>query len=254
MFHKRGLMMASAFVLVAVLFVPVLSFAPGISPAHAGLHQTFTGTITSGADYDLYAVNLGMGWNIVATLVCAEIAPGNRPLDPVLSVYYPGSDPSNPGDYDQYDDDGFGTYYDPNGVNCNAFASSRVIFTTPVSGTYTFRADGYSDATGPYILTISDNTAGGCDTRMVIPSTAVGGTFVSDALLYSEPGNPISPALTMTAGKSALVLGVDTSGQYYEILWVCSYLWVPRDSMGPNYDAVWGGRPLPTNVITATGK
>ncbi len=114
----------------------------------------FTGNIASGAQYDLYAVDLIAGEHVVATLVCNEIAPGDRPLDPILSVFFPGSDSSDTIFADQYNDDGFGLDDDPNGVDCNAFDSSRVQFTAPVTGTYTFRADGFGSATGPYSLNI----------------------------------------------------------------------------------------------------
>ncbi len=75
------------------------------------------------------------------------------------------------------------------------------------------------------------------------------GAFVSDALLYAEPGVATYPALTLPAGKTAWVLGVDKSGQYYKIKWVCGYLWVKKATMGPNADAVWQGHSLPQDVV-----
>ncbi len=89
----------------------------------------------------------------------------------------------------------------------------------------------------------------GCDVQMPLPATAVVGALVADAPLYAEPGVAVSPALTLAAGKTAWVLGLDASGQYYKILWVCDFLWVPASSMGPNYDSVWQGRPLPSGVV-----
>lgn len=87
----------------------------------------------------------------------------------------------------------------------------------------------------------------GCDAYMDIPETAVGGTFVADAPVFWAPGELID--VVITAGNSARVLGVDASGEYYKIIWVCDYLWVPKSSLGPNYDAVWNGAPLPTEVV-----
>jgi len=113
-----------------------------------------TGTIASGAQYDLYSVNLPAGYIVQATLVCDEIAPGDRPLDPVLSVFFPGSDPDDITTADLFNDDGFGSDDDPNGVNCNAFQSSRVTFVVPATASYVFRADGFGSSTGPYTLTI----------------------------------------------------------------------------------------------------
>jgi len=89
----------------------------------------------------------------------------------------------------------------------------------------------------------------GCDVLMPIPATAVVGAFMADALTYYEPGNLVQPETTILAGNTAWVLGVDETGAYYKILWVCQYLWVPVGTMGPNYDAVWNGTPLPTDVV-----
>lgn len=89
----------------------------------------------------------------------------------------------------------------------------------------------------------------GCDVSLPVPATAVGGTFVTDAALYAEPGVLTSPTLTIPAGQSARVIGLDASGQYYKIAWVCNFLWVRSNTIGPNYDSVWQGRPLPTDVV-----
>ncbi len=93
------------------------------------------------------------------------------------------------------------------------------------------------------------STTAGCDVLMNIPASAVGGTFIADAPLYSEPGVLVEPPLTMTAGKSARVIGMDSTGQYYKILWVCQFLWVPANTLGPNYDDVWHGAALPTSNV-----
>jgi hypothetical protein len=136
-------------ILLPVLAVALLWFAPSAFAIDA----SFSGNIASGAQYDLYTVNLIAGEPIVATLVC-DFDGVSRPLDPVLSVFFPGSDTSDTIFADVYNDDGFGLDDDPNGVDCDAFDSSRVIFGAPVTGTYTFRADGFGSATGPYTLEI----------------------------------------------------------------------------------------------------
>ncbi|MCZ7540415.1 MAG: hypothetical protein M5U29_10980 [Anaerolineae bacterium] len=89
----------------------------------------------------------------------------------------------------------------------------------------------------------------GCDVLMPIPKTAVGGTFVADAPVYWAPGKQTSPLVTIKAGNSARVIGLDSTGEYYQIIWVCDFVWVPRATLGPNYDAVWNGAPLPTAVV-----
>ena len=89
----------------------------------------------------------------------------------------------------------------------------------------------------------------GCAVLMKIPSTAVVGAFVANAPLYWEPGEFVQPYMEIAAGSTAWVLGVDESGKYHKIIWVCDLVWVPVGTMGPNYDAVWNGAPLPTDVV-----
>ncbi len=82
-----------------------------------------------------------------------------------------------------------------------------------------------------------------------VPASAVMGTFVSDAMLYYAPGKLVAPQMSLPAGQSAYVLGVNSTGGYYKIMWVCQHLWVPVDAVGPTYDDVWNGRPLPTDSV-----
>jgi hypothetical protein len=88
----------------------------------------------------------------------------------------------------------------------------------------------------------------GCPALMAMPDSTVMGTFVSDAPTYWTPGKLTDPLITLEAGKSAYVLGVDETGEYYKIVWVCNYLWVPVETLGPTYDANWNGAPLPTGI------
>ena len=89
----------------------------------------------------------------------------------------------------------------------------------------------------------------GCDTQIPIPSTAVVGAFTQTTPVYWAPGKMTDPVVSIEAGKTAWVLGLDATGQYYKIVWVCDLLWVPVNTIGPNYDAVWNGAPLPTGVV-----
>jgi len=93
------------------------------------------------------------------------------------------------------------------------------------------------------------SAAPGCD-MLALPSGSAVGAFVANAPAYSAPGVLVTPAVTFAAGKTAWVLGQDASGQYYKIAWACNYLWVPKASMGPNFDKVWNGTPLPTKVVS----
>ena len=79
---------------------------------------------------------------------------------------------------------------------------------------------------------------------------AVVGRFTADAPLYWAPGEMAEPRVTIPAGKTAWVLGMDASGDYYKIVWACQTLWVPVGTMGPNTgDPIWNGAPLPTDVV-----
>ncbi len=91
--------------------------------------------------------------------------------------------------------------------------------------------------------------APGADSFIQYTPWAVGGTLTRDALLYAAPGTPTKPEIVLPAGKNVMVLGMDASGQYYKIVFAAQYLWVEADALGPNYDAVWGGVPLPTQVV-----
>ncbi len=89
----------------------------------------------------------------------------------------------------------------------------------------------------------------GCDVLLNIPPQAVGGTFVADAPIYWAPESDAKTEYVITAGNSARVIGVDASGLYRKIVWGCDLLWVPASTLGPNYDAVWNGAPLPMDVV-----
>jgi hypothetical protein len=90
----------------------------------------------------------------------------------------------------------------------------------------------------------------GCDLLIPLPSTAVVGEFVSDAAAYWKPGQLITnPSITIQAGKTYYVIGQDESQQYYKVLLGCSFVWVLKPTVGPNNDAVWMGKPLPTDIV-----
>ncbi len=89
----------------------------------------------------------------------------------------------------------------------------------------------------------------GCDALIAIPSTAVGATLVADTPLYWAPGQITDPLVSLQAGKNVRAIGLDATSQYYQILFQCRFLWVPANTLGPNYDAVWNGAPLPTAVV-----
>lgn len=117
------------------------------------------------------------------------------------------------------------------------------------NGTEVFMVDPYTD--------IDEScTPGGGEVPATTPPCAVGfpsgsvvGTFVAPAQLYSVPGQLVTPGLSLDAGKSAWVIGLDASGQYYKIFFACKLLWVQANTLGPNFDKVWNGTPLPNRSV-----
>jgi hypothetical protein len=105
--------------------------------------------------------------------------------------------------------------------------------------------EGYAD----WDVSCEPGVAAGCDMYIPLTADAVVGAFVADANVYWAPGMLTAPLATIGARNTAWVLGVDATGQYYKIVWVCQLLWVPVGTMGPNFDQVWNGKPLPTSIV-----
>jgi hypothetical protein len=95
----------------------------------------------------------------------------------------------------------------------------------------------------------SGETVPGCDTALPITSTSVVGAFTQTTPADWAPGKLTNPLVTIEAGKTAWVLGLDSTKAFYKIIWVCDLLWVPVNTLGPNYDAIWNGKPLPTGIV-----
>jgi len=95
------------------------------------------------------------------------------------------------------------------------------------------------------------STCGAGPDQVAIPASAVGGTLVSSAALYWGPSADkiTQPLVTLPVGKHVLVVGPDATGEFYNIIFAGNFLWVRAATLGPNFDLVWGGRPLPTNAV-----
>jgi hypothetical protein len=89
----------------------------------------------------------------------------------------------------------------------------------------------------------------GCDTRMRLTSDAAVGVFVVDTHVLWGPDANANTEIILPAGKTAWVLGMDETGAFYKFIWSCTYLWAPVSALGPNFDDVWNGTPLPVTVI-----
>jgi len=83
-----------------------------------------------------------------------------------------------------------------------------------------------------------------------VPARSVVGMFTATTPTYYAPGKLTSPVVSIAAGKTAWVIGLDASSQYYKIFWACGYLWAPVNTLGPNPDKVWNNTPLPTRTVS----
>lgn len=103
------------------------------------------------------------------------------------------------------------------------------------------------DPANTYVVTSSD--CGGCDTLIPIPASAVGGKFTENSELYWMPGEVVAPAIVMEIGKNVRVIGLDASGDYYKILYGCTFAWVRAGTIGPNPESPWNSAPLPVDIV-----
>jgi hypothetical protein len=123
----------------------------------------------------------------------------------------------------------------------------------PGVGIYVYRDGGLTFAVDPYTA-IDTSCAGPGGCSPTIPSGSVVGQITSPTVAYWAPGleYPVQPDLvlgTTPDTKTWWVIGMDSTASWYKILVSCQYVWVPASSMGPNYDDVWQGEPLPTRVV-----
>ncbi len=81
-----------------------------------------------------------------------------------------------------------------------------------------------------------------------LPTHAVVGAIINPTDAMWAPMEGASTGIVLQPGMTLWVLGQDESGAYYEVALSGITLWVKVGDMGPNYDEVWGGHPLPTVV------
>ena len=53
----------------------------------------------------------------------------------------------------------------------------------------------------------------------------------------------------MTTVQSLWVVGINAEGTFYKVLLSGQPYWVPVGNIGPTYDDMWNGTPLPTTVV-----
>jgi hypothetical protein len=103
--------------------------------------------------------------------------------------------------------------------------------------------------TGTASVTYTDLTEGAGPDMVALPADAVVGTFTQSSVLYWDDNVDAATEMVMETGKSLWVLGTNTGGTFYKVLLSGHALWVPVGSVGPTYDAVWNGAPLPTTIV-----
>lgn len=120
----------------------------------------------------------------------------------------------------------------------------------PVLGTYEYDPadDVPACASLPWLGAVATSDTPGPD-MVPIPDQAVVGAVVSDTVVYFAPQADAATDIVIEAGKTLWVYGVDASGAYYQVMLSGKLFWVPVGTMGPNYDDVWNGTPLPTAVV-----
>lgn len=91
--------------------------------------------------------------------------------------------------------------------------------------------------------------APGCDQSMRLTADAAVGEFVANTDVFWGPDGDATTGIILPAGKTAWVLGVDETGEFYKFIWSCTYLWAPINKMGPNFDDTWNGTPLPITIV-----
>lgn len=82
-----------------------------------------------------------------------------------------------------------------------------------------------------------------------IPTQAVVGTFTTATPLYAVPDPDAASSYVMQAGQSLWVFGLNEAGTFYQVLLSGHTYWVPAANVGPTYDDVWNGTPLPATVV-----
>ena len=137
------------------------------------------------------------------------------------------------------------TYFGPDEADGKSF-ESVIVYTcgtnTIISLTQTVNTPG-SDG--------GEVAIGGPGPDMItLPSEAVVGTFTAPTPLYFTDDAISASMYHMEAGQSLWVLGINEAGTFYKVVLSGQMFWVPRRSIGPNYDNLWQGTPLPITVVS----
>ncbi|MDZ4767719.1 MAG: vWA domain-containing protein [Chloroflexota bacterium] len=96
-------------------------------------------------------------------------------------------------------------------------------------------------------INLGAGVSAGCGIN--VPSGSVVGSAPAGARAFYAPDRMTdNTSITLNPG-TYWVIGQDASETYYKIILSCQFLWVRKDTMGPNYDSVWNGAALPTRIV-----
>ena len=104
-------------------------------------------------------------------------------------------------------------------------------------------ADFYCDGSG--IVRFSS----GPDMGDLPLGSVVGSVLATGHAHWAPRADAVSDDVVIEANKTLWVVGIDEAGSYYKVMLSGRYFWLPVAVMGPNFDEVWNGTPLPTTVV-----
>lgn len=109
------------------------------------------------------------------------------------------------------------------------------------------------DGSGLYYTEIPQITAlcNASLARACMPTLTGGvvGQITKTTPAYYAPSLDAQTTTVLPVGQTWWVLGTDEFGDWYKLLVACEDVWVPASALGPNFDAVWTGTSLPSNIV-----
>ncbi len=200
-------------------------------------------TVDLGAEYLLTGIGYKLNWDgRFENSLTMEVAVStdNTTWTTVSNVAHPLSIPNGSAD----------SWIDVN-ISFAPLTARYVRYMLPPDGSWNgwgsyFHLRAFSQTTS---TTCSSAASGNGRDMVEIPAGAVVGTFTDWTPLYymSHPDAPSN--FQMQPGQSLWVVGIDESGAFYKVLLSGDWYWVPAANIGPTYDDVWHGTPLPTTVV-----
>ena len=225
----------------------LFSLPPGAVVQSATLYlQVYDAGTTNGTQEDLYVHATGSSWAEDTIDWANQPGPGGllyirtSPIAPdeLAAFPLPATHFSGPGMYS------FVLKYPvENGAHSDGidFKSKEAGASPRLDITYVMSASGSG--------AISPNTGPGPD-MIPIPDYAVVGALLRSTPVYYAPDPAAVGTVELEVPMTLWVFGLDQSGQFYLTMLAGRKFWLPVEVLGPNYDDVWHGRPLPTTVVS----